>query len=96
MEMFCFQCQETSDRRGCTTGGVCGKTEETANYRMLPAVLVSFFAASLSGVELLSSLLLALGIAVRAAAAEAPARSSRPPCSSGPSRCWSNAASGSS
>ncbi|MBI5545983.1 MAG: hydroxylamine reductase, partial [Deltaproteobacteria bacterium] len=35
MHMFCFQCQETSDRRGCTTGGMCGKSEETANYQDL-------------------------------------------------------------
>jgi uncharacterized membrane protein YphA (DoxX/SURF4 family) len=42
--------------------------EETANYRMLPAVLVSFFAVSLSGVELLTGVLTTLGVAVRAAA----------------------------
>jgi len=35
MHMFCFQCQETSERRGCTSGGVCGKSEETANYQDL-------------------------------------------------------------
>lgn len=43
--------------------------EETANYRMLPAVLVSLFAVCLAGVEILSSLLLVLGVAVRASAA---------------------------
>jgi hydroxylamine reductase len=33
--MFCFQCQETSGGRGCTFGGHCGKSEETANYQDL-------------------------------------------------------------
>lgn len=33
--MFCFQCQETSEGRGCTSGGVCGKSEETANFQDL-------------------------------------------------------------
>lgn len=35
MHMFCFQCQETSSGRGCTFGGHCGKSEETANYQDL-------------------------------------------------------------
>ncbi len=35
MHMFCFQCQETSGGRGCTFGGHCGKSEETANYQDL-------------------------------------------------------------
>jgi putative oxidoreductase len=43
--------------------------EETANYRMLPASLVPIFAVCLAGVEILSSLLMFLGIAVRASAA---------------------------
>ncbi len=30
MDMFCFQCEETSRGTGCTTRGVCGKTAETA------------------------------------------------------------------
>jgi hydroxylamine reductase len=33
--MFCFQCQETSEGRGCTFGGHCGKSEETANFQDL-------------------------------------------------------------
>jgi hydroxylamine reductase len=33
--MFCFQCQETGHGKGCTSGGACGKTEETANYQDL-------------------------------------------------------------
>lgn len=28
--MFCFQCEQTQDGKGCTTIGVCGKTPETA------------------------------------------------------------------
>jgi hydroxylamine reductase len=35
MHMFCFQCQETSEGRGCTFGGHCGKSEEVANYQDL-------------------------------------------------------------
>ncbi|MFA5028034.1 MAG: hydroxylamine reductase, partial [Candidatus Methylomirabilota bacterium] len=33
--MFCFQCQETAMNTGCTTRGVCGKPEETANQQDL-------------------------------------------------------------
>ncbi len=29
-EMFCFQCQETMNNRGCTRGGVCGKKPNVA------------------------------------------------------------------
>ncbi len=35
MHMYCFQCQETSEGRGCTFGGHCGKSEEVANYQDL-------------------------------------------------------------
>lgn len=35
MHMFCFQCQETSEGRGCTFGGHCGKSEEVANFQDL-------------------------------------------------------------
>jgi hydroxylamine reductase len=35
MNMFCYQCQETSMERGCLYFGACGKTEETANYQDL-------------------------------------------------------------
>ena len=42
--------------------------EETANYRMLPAELVSLFAVCLAGVEILSSALMVFGVAVRASA----------------------------
>ena len=30
MEMFCYQCQETSKNQGCTVRGVCGKDAEVA------------------------------------------------------------------
>lgn len=29
--MFCYQCQETLNNKGCTVGGVCGKNERVAN-----------------------------------------------------------------
>lgn len=34
-EMFCFQCQETSGNKGCTSFGVCGKSPEVANAQDL-------------------------------------------------------------
>lgn len=33
--MFCFQCQETARGTGCTTRGVCGKTEDIARIQDL-------------------------------------------------------------
>lgn len=33
--MFCFQCQETAKKTGCTVKGVCGKPEETADLQDL-------------------------------------------------------------
>ena len=33
MNMFCYQCQETGNRKGCTSEGVCGKSDETANLQ---------------------------------------------------------------
>lgn len=35
MSMFCFQCQEAAKNTGCTTKGVCGKTDEVANLQDL-------------------------------------------------------------
>ena len=29
-QMFCRQCEQTANGTGCTVGGVCGKTSETA------------------------------------------------------------------
>src|ERR1035437_5732234 len=35
MSMFCYQCQETTKGTGCTTKGICGKTEDVANLQDL-------------------------------------------------------------
>lgn len=35
MNMFCFQCQETAQNKGCTIKGVCGKTADVANLQDL-------------------------------------------------------------
>ena len=35
MSMFCYQCQETVKNTGCTSRGVCGKDEPTANLQDL-------------------------------------------------------------
>ncbi len=33
MSMFCYQCQETARGTGCTTRGVCGKTDDVSNLQ---------------------------------------------------------------
>ncbi len=33
--MFCFQCEQTRDNKGCMTVGVCGKTPEVASLQDL-------------------------------------------------------------
>ncbi len=33
--MFCYQCQETADNKGCTIKGVCGKTKDVADLQDL-------------------------------------------------------------
>lgn len=33
--MFCYQCQETAGNKGCTKGGVCGKSTDLANIQDL-------------------------------------------------------------
>lgn len=35
MNMFCYQCQEALDNKGCTKAGVCGKTDDVANLQDL-------------------------------------------------------------
>jgi hydroxylamine reductase len=35
MDMFCYQCQETTQGKGCTRIGVCGKTADVANLQDL-------------------------------------------------------------
>ena len=32
-KMFCFQCEQTANNKGCTVQGVCGKSAETANLQ---------------------------------------------------------------
>lgn len=34
-EMFCYQCEQTANQKGCTKMGVCGKTSEIANLQDL-------------------------------------------------------------
>ncbi len=34
-EMFCYQCEQTANGKGCTKHGVCGKTPEIANLQDL-------------------------------------------------------------
>lgn len=34
-EMFCYQCEQTANGKGCTKEGVCGKTAEVANLQDL-------------------------------------------------------------
>ena len=34
-EMFCYQCEQTANGKGCTRQGVCGKTPEIANLQDL-------------------------------------------------------------
>ena len=33
MSMFCFQCEQTAQGKGCTVSGVCGKSPDTANLQ---------------------------------------------------------------
>ena len=33
MDMFCFQCEQTAQQKGCIKSGVCGKNPETANLQ---------------------------------------------------------------
>jgi hydroxylamine reductase len=40
MNMFCFQCQETAQNKGCTIKGVCGKTSDVANLQDLLVYLL--------------------------------------------------------
>lgn len=38
--MFCYQCQETAQNKGCTVKGVCGKTADVANLQDLLVYLL--------------------------------------------------------
>ncbi len=33
MSMFCFQCEQTANNKGCTTNGACGKKSDTSNLQ---------------------------------------------------------------
>ena len=33
MNMFCFQCEQTAQGKGCTVQGVCGKKADTSNLQ---------------------------------------------------------------
>lgn len=57
MHMFCFQCQETSEGRGCTFGGHCGKSEEAANFQDLVI-------HGLKGLGILAERLLSAGVPI--------------------------------
>lgn len=57
MHMFCFQCQETGEGKGCTHTGECGKSEEAAN---LQDVLIY----TLKGIGILNDALLRAGGAI--------------------------------
>ena len=35
MNMFCYQCEQTAQGKGCSTGGVCGKEPETSSLQDL-------------------------------------------------------------
>ncbi|MBG0788767.1 MAG: hydroxylamine reductase, partial [Anaerolineaceae bacterium] len=39
-KMFCYQCQETFNTKGCVTRGMCGKTAELANLQDLLVYLL--------------------------------------------------------
>ena len=32
-KMFCFQCEQTANNKGCTVIGVCGKSSDTSNLQ---------------------------------------------------------------
>ena len=32
-KMFCYQCEQTANSKGCKVTGVCGKSAETANLQ---------------------------------------------------------------
>ena len=38
MSMFCFQCQETAQGKGCTVRGVCGKVPPNRSFNGFTAL----------------------------------------------------------
>ena len=57
--MFCFQCQECAQNKGCTVRGVCGKPEVTANLQDL-------LIHTLRGIAVWSEKAAALGVSDKA------------------------------
>lgn len=42
-KMFCYQCEQTANNKGCTVQGVCGKSAETANLQdKLTSTIIEF------------------------------------------------------
>lgn len=39
MEMFCYQCEQTTFGKGCTKRGVCGKTPKTVNDKLINSLI---------------------------------------------------------
>ena len=39
MEMFCYQCEQTTVGKGCTKRGVCGKTPKTVNDKLINSLI---------------------------------------------------------
>ena len=39
MEMFCYQCEQTTFGKGCTKCGVCGKTPKTVNDKLINSLI---------------------------------------------------------
>ena len=46
-EMFCYQCEQTANGKGCTKMGVCGKTPEIANLLIYQAKGICCYAKKL-------------------------------------------------
>jgi len=57
MHMFCYQCQETGEGKGCTHTGECGKSEEVANLQDL-------LIYALKGIGILNDALFNTGAAI--------------------------------
>ncbi len=50
--MFCYQCQETAQNKGCTVRGVCGKTETVADFQDLLIYVTKGLAAVAHALDL--------------------------------------------
>lgn len=55
--MFCFQCEQTRLRKGCTTIGVCGKTPQVAELQDLLVHVIK-------GMSLYSAAAAAMGVKI--------------------------------